>query len=79
MKSHNYLILDLDETLVFSSFAKTSEGIKLTNYKSDRDIYVTKRPFLDKFLKEMSKIYNLIVFTASEKKYADSVLKIIDP
>ena len=33
---------------------------------------------MDYFLKEMSKIYFLILFTASEKDYAEQILDIID-
>lgn len=40
---------------------------------------MTKRPYLDIFMRKMSKRYNLILFTASDKGYADSILKIIDP
>ncbi len=44
-----------------------------------KKLWTTKRPYLDKFIKNISKKFNLILFTASEKSYADSILKIIDP
>ena len=37
------------------------------------------RPYAQKFLKSMSKKYELILFTASQKSYADAVLEEIDP
>jgi Dullard-like phosphatase family protein len=38
-----------------------------------------KRPGVEIFLNEMSKIYELVLFTASSKEYADSAMKIVDP
>ena len=40
--------------------------------------YTMKRFGLDSFLFEMSKIYEIVVFTAGQKKYADAVLNKID-
>jgi len=38
-----------------------------------------KRFGLDAFLFEMSQIYEIIIFTASQKQYADKVVPQIDP
>ena len=43
-----------------------------------QEIFVYKRPYLDIFLKEMNKIYNIYVFTASIEKYAKPLLKKLD-
>ena len=48
------------------------------NGKSTR-VYSVKRFGLDSFLFEMSQLYELIVFTASQKQYADKVVQEIDP
>jgi len=40
---------------------------------------VFKRPFLDKFLKNVSKNGSLTLFTASMQSYADAILEAIDP
>ena len=60
------LVLDLDETLIHF-FYTPSGGTFLI------------RPFCLKFLEEMSKTYEIIIFTAALKDYADSILDIIDP
>ena len=60
------LVLDLDETLI--SFHRDEYGIGI----------IKPRPYLFKFLKEMSKIYELIIFTAASKEYADPILDLID-
>lgn len=41
--------------------------------------YVYKRPYLDRFLDAVCEWYDVIVFTAGEKPYADAVLNVIDP
>ena len=37
------------------------------------------RPGTDEFLKEMSKYYELVIFTASLSKYANPLMDILDP
>lgn len=37
------------------------------------------RPFAKEFLEQMSKHWNLMVFTASEQRYADIVVNMLDP
>lgn len=83
-KSKKILILDLDETLIHSlsrgsprSF-NTSAGepkmieIKLNNIASL--YFVHKRPFCDFFLQQISQWYELQIFTASVKEYADPII-----
>ena len=36
--------------------------------------YITIRPYALSFLRKMSEIYEIMVFTASEKSYADAIL-----
>jgi Dullard-like phosphatase family protein len=75
------LILDLDETLVHSSFKEVPiydflvpVEIEGTTYQ----VYVAKRPGVDEFLKKMGECYEIVVFTASLAKYADPVLDLLD-
>ena len=81
------LILDLDETLIHSSFQplrfnnriiKPDISFKIFfNYKY-HEIFSYKRPFLSKFLKEMNKLFNIYIFTASIKTYAKPLVKLLD-
>ena len=76
------LILDLDETLVHSSFTPfvnppdISLNIKLNGL--NRTIYVLKRPYVDKFLEELSNHFEIIAFTASLSQYAGPLLDKLD-
>jgi carboxy-terminal domain RNA polymerase II polypeptide A small phosphatase len=40
--------------------------------------YVVKRPGVDKFLVEMAKHYEIVVFTAANQAYADPLLDLLD-
>lgn len=41
------------------------------------DVYVLVRPGCIKFLQEMSKYYEIVIFTASLSKYADPLVDIL--
>ncbi|GFZ48686.1 phosphoric-monoester hydrolase [Saitozyma sp. JCM 24511] len=76
------LVLDLDETLLHSSFKMlpSADYIVPVEIESQvHNVYVIKRPGVDHFLTEMGKIYEVVVFTASLSKYADPVLDMLDP
>jgi RNA polymerase II subunit A small phosphatase-like protein len=75
------LVLDLDETLIHSSFKyieNTDFVIPVEIEREIHDIFVIKRPGVDKFLETMGKIYEIVVFTASVSKYADPLLDLLD-
>mmetsp|Transcript_5268 Transcript_5268/g.7618 ORF Transcript_5268/g.7618 Transcript_5268/m.7618 type:complete len:361 (-) Transcript_5268:197-1279(-) len=76
------LVLDLDETLVHSSF-RSVPGADFVIPVQIEDVvhfvYVAKRPGVDEFLIEMAKHYEIIVYTASLNKYADPLLDLLDP
>ena len=42
------------------------------------DVYVLKRPWVDYFMEEVAKQYEVVVFTASLAKYADPLLDLLD-
>eukprot|EP01138_Halocafeteria_seosinensis_P002566 gb/GECG01002624.1/.p1 GENE.gb/GECG01002624.1/~~gb/GECG01002624.1/.p1 ORF type:complete len:153 (+),score=12.90 gb/GECG01002624.1/:1-459(+) len=42
-------------------------------------LYLRKRPHCDEFLRQMSKLYEIYIFTASAPVYADAVIKYLDP
>jgi RNA polymerase II subunit A small phosphatase-like protein len=76
------LVLDLDETLVHSSF-RAVPGADFVIPVQIEDIvhfvYVMKRPGVDEFLVEMAKHYEIVLYTASLHKYADPLLDLLDP
>ncbi|KAL7281766.1 hypothetical protein ACG7TL_005086 [Trametes sanguinea] len=75
------LVLDLDETLVHSSFKAISQADYVVPVEIEyhwHNVYVIKRPGVDNFLKKMGEIYEVVVFTASLSKYADPVLDKLD-
>ena len=72
------LVLDLDETLVHSSF-HIPEAFDLIVPLSLPDggiqnIYVAKRPGVDEFLARVGEVFEVVIFTASLARYADPVI-----
>ncbi|KAJ9127893.1 hypothetical protein QFC24_000178 [Naganishia onofrii] len=75
------LVLDLDETLLHSSFKMIPSAdfiVPVEIESQTHNVYVIKRPGVDMFLKAMGEIYEVVVFTASLSKYADPVLDMLD-
>eukprot|EP00190_Bangiopsis_sp_CCMP1999_P007461 CAMPEP_0198726290 /NCGR_PEP_ID=MMETSP1475-20131203/3392_1 /TAXON_ID= ORGANISM="Unidentified sp., Strain CCMP1999" /NCGR_SAMPLE_ID=MMETSP1475 /ASSEMBLY_ACC=CAM_ASM_001111 /LENGTH=314 /DNA_ID=CAMNT_0044488197 /DNA_START=180 /DNA_END=1124 /DNA_ORIENTATION=- len=76
------LVLDLDETLVHSSFSPISNYdycIALEMGGGTHSVYVRKRPRVDNFLKMVCKWYEVVIFTASLSLYANPVCDRLDP
>lgn len=76
------LVLDLDETLVHSSFiADEAVTFKFVLSLDDQscEIFVAVRPGVEELLSKLADLYELVVFTASNQFYADHVLDKIDP
>ena len=75
------LILDLDETLVHSSFVPFEKNDIILNVDFESvmyNIYVLVRPRAEEFIKKVSKFYEIVIFTASIAKYALPLLDILD-
>ena len=60
------LFLDLDETLISFVFSKENEGISRI------------RPYLFQFLNLVKHYFELIIFTAATRDYADPILNVIE-
>jgi len=76
------LVLDLDETLVHSSFRAVPNADFVIPVQIEdvvHFVYVAKRPGVDEFLVEMAKYYEIVIYTASLNKYADPLLDLLDP
>jgi len=75
------LILDLDETLVHSSFVPFEKNDIILNVDFEsvmHNIYVLVRPGAEEFIKKVSKYFEVVIFTASISKYALPLLDILD-
>lgn len=81
LKGRKCLVLDLDETLVHSSFKFTPRADLIIPVEIEGrvlHVYVTKRPGVDEFLKAVSKIFEVVIFTASVAKYGGPLLDSLD-
>ncbi|KJP90105.1 hypothetical protein AK88_00274 [Plasmodium fragile] len=75
------IVLDLDETLVHSTLRDeryNSFRIPIEMGDARCVIYVNKRPGVEHFFKEISKYYEVVIFTASLPKYANAVIDQLD-
>jgi RNA polymerase II subunit A small phosphatase-like protein len=80
-KGRKCLVLDLDETLVHSSFKILNQAdftIPVEIEGSYHNVYVIKRPGVDEFMKRVGELYEVVVFTASVSKYGDPLLDQLD-
>lgn len=74
-------MLDLDETLVHSSFKPPSDPSLVLNVEIEGrtlQVFVLVRPGVSEFLTEMAKHYEIVIYTASLSKYADPLMDILD-
>lgn len=71
VRGRKTLVLDLDETLVHSQFnpVKNQDYIIPVDIENRVcNIYVTKRPGAEHFLREMANYYEVVIYTASLSK-----------
>ena len=81
----NTLVLDLDETLVHSDLEQTADRsgadfsfpVHFNNQK--HVVNVKKRPFLAEFMEFAARHFEVVVFTASQRVYAERLLDTLDP
>ena len=62
------LLLDLDETLISTEILKDKKQVR-----------VLVRPYAREFIKQCSQYWNVAIFTASTRAYAEGILKKLDP
>ena len=73
---------DYDETLVHGTVEPIDDPdmvFPVSFGGVEYQVHVRKRPFLKEFLEAVCEKFEVIVFTASQKVYADSLLNRIDP
>jgi RNA polymerase II subunit A small phosphatase-like protein len=76
------LVLDLDGTLVHTSFepaAGSTFELHMTLDGAQCVARVACRPHVERFLDEAARMFELVVFTAASQEYADLVIDRIDP
>ena len=77
------LILELDETLIHTSFVQVPNCDY--DYKSNINflerpvtVFVYKRPYLNEFLYQMSKYYNIIIYSSNVPEYSNPLIDKLD-
>lgn len=76
------LVLDMDETLLHAEVSPVRHDVSfVVNMDNGQStpVYVKFRPHLNRFLSIVSRMYEVVVFTASISRYANQVLDYIDP
>jgi RNA polymerase II subunit A small phosphatase-like protein len=76
------VILDLDQTLIFSKFISSGiSGFAIDVEEGGRTfrVYVDRRPGLDEFLQSLSGIASVYLFTAGSYEYTTEILRYLDP
>ncbi len=76
------LLLDLDETLVHCDKKNVKRGgvkinVKMNNMSGEVSVFI--RPHIKECLKKLKEHYEIVLFTAAYKEYADAILNYIDP
>ena len=86
------LLLDMDETLIHAATTVDIEINQVYGPDARPDFYtsfedssnviqigVFKRPFLRQLLERAAPHFQICIYTASEKMYADAILDVLDP
>jgi CTD small phosphatase-like protein 2 len=77
------LLLDLDETLIHADFderyVKHHKKICFKYQEEEVSVDIFIRPGAKEFLKKCAEIFEVFIFTASKKEYADACIDNLDP
>ncbi|AQK96836.1 uncharacterized protein [Zea mays] len=81
-KKHVTLVLDLDETLVHSTLDHCDNAdftLEVFFNMKNHTVYVRKRPYLKMFLEKVAQMFEVVIFTASQRVYAEQLIDKLDP
>lgn len=80
-KMYNICWFTLTETLIHSTTDQCDSADFTIQIFLDKEytVYVRKRPFLREFLAVVSQMFEIIIFTASKRIYAEKLLDVLDP
>ena len=70
----NVLVVDLDETLMFSIQLEGMEELGIED-----NLAIRARPYARELLQRLHTLYDIVVFTAAEEAYARRVVELLDP
>lgn len=74
------LVLDLDETLIYScKFPPHGRSDCVRFDQGGETFYTFKRPGLDDFIERMSELYEIYIYTSSDRLYAAPVIDAVCP
>ncbi len=72
------LVLDLDETLVHSQLKRHTKADVRLDVDTTSVFYVSKRPYLHEFLRTTAQWFDIAIYTASQRKYANPLISTLD-
>eukprot|EP00669_Euglena_mutabilis_P003618 TRINITY_DN14615_c0_g1_i1.p1 TRINITY_DN14615_c0_g1~~TRINITY_DN14615_c0_g1_i1.p1 ORF type:complete len:293 (+),score=79.47 TRINITY_DN14615_c0_g1_i1:81-959(+) len=80
LHGRNTLVLDLDETLLHSSFEPIAadHALNIPVEGAWHTVYVKLRPNLSEFLDRVSQLFEVVLLTASREVYASPVLDLVE-
>uniref|UniRef100_A0A3B3S084 CTD (carboxy-terminal domain, RNA polymerase II, polypeptide A) small phosphatase like 3 n=1 Tax=Paramormyrops kingsleyae TaxID=1676925 RepID=A0A3B3S084_9TELE len=76
------LVLDLEETLVYSSLSiiEDAEYTFHTHFQDHKyEVFLILRPHVKEFLQRMSELFEIFVYTSAKREYAEKILETLDP
>jgi len=76
-KKHT-LVLDIDNTLVIAKLVEKDYGTD-GNVNRKQSLEIKLRPYVHHLLREMSKLYEIVLFTAGSEEYASQIRRSLDP
>lgn len=78
-KRYDLIVLDLDNTLIYSSNTNKGDGIQTSMIAEDGEVknfWIHKRPYCDIFLNLCFKYSNVGVWSTGSKEYVDMIVNL---